>query len=313
MTRNNEDGKSPSKSFITGAVALAFLLIGYQTAVFIHRAATLKILSSSQDTVYVAVRPAGSDCPSTSSVSSAGVSAGSLVSRSGYVSGTEGDAVPGTDGNYRRKAEVKERFSEPRYENFRFNPNTASIGELRRLGFSLKQAEAIDNYRSKGGRFRRKSDFAKSYVVEDSVFRRLEPYIDIPLIDLNTADSTMFETLPGIGAYFASKMVEHRKKLGGYSYPEQLMDIYHFDREKYDALRDLVEIATPPKPFALWTLPLDSLKAHPYIRTYTAAKAIILFRENNPASALTVSNLAEAGILDSESASKLERCVLSHP
>ena len=53
MTRNNEDGKSPSKSFITGAVALAFLLIGYQTAVFIHRAATLKILSSSPDTVYV--------------------------------------------------------------------------------------------------------------------------------------------------------------------------------------------------------------------------------------------------------------------
>ena len=91
------------------------------------------------------------------------------------------------------------------------------------------------------------------------------------------------------------------------------MDIYHFDREKYDALKDLVEIVTPPRPFALWTLPLDSLKAHPYIRTYTAAKAIILFRENNPASALTVSNLAEAGIIDRESASKLERCVLVSP
>ena len=181
------------------------------------------------------------------------------------------------------------------------------------MGFSLRQAEAIDNYRSKGGRFRRKSDFAKSYVVEDSVFRRLEPYIDIPRIDLNKADSAQFETLPGIGAYFASRMVEYRKKLGGYSYPEQLMDIYHFDKEKYDALKDLVEIATPPRPFALWTLPLDSLKVHPYIRTYTAAKAIILFRENNPASALTVSNLAEAGIIDRESASKLERCVLVSP
>ena len=71
MTRNNEDGKSPSKSFITGAVALAFLLIGYQTAVFIHRAATLKILSSSPDTVYVAVRTAGNDGPSIASGSSA--------------------------------------------------------------------------------------------------------------------------------------------------------------------------------------------------------------------------------------------------
>lgn len=311
MTRNNEDGKSPSKSFITGAVALAFLLIGYQTAVFIHRAATLKILSSSPDTVYVAVRTAGNDGPSTTSGSSADSPSGSQVPPSGYRTGAIHSR--GTNGNYSRKEEVKERFSERQCENFRFDPNTATIDELRRLGFSLRQAEAIDNYRSRGGRFRRKSDFAKSYVVEDSVFRRLEPYIDIPRIDLNKADSAQFETLPGIGAYFASRMVEYRKKLGGYSYPEQLMDIYHFDREKYDSLKDLVEIATPPRPFALWTLPLDSLKAHPYIRTYTAAKAIILFRENNPASALTVSNLAEAGIIDRESASKLERCALVSP
>ena len=49
MTRNKEDGKSPSRSFITGAVALAFLIIGYQTAVFIHRAATLKIFGNKAD------------------------------------------------------------------------------------------------------------------------------------------------------------------------------------------------------------------------------------------------------------------------
>lgn len=303
MTRNKEDGKSPSRSFITGAVALAFLIIGYQTAVFIHRAATLKILSSVPDTVYVAVPASG---PGDAAAHDAGVDdpvqhAASLQKRQ-YASSAA-----------HRREEVRERFSERRCENFRFDPNTAGIDELRRLGFSLKQAEAIDNYRTKGGRFRRKSDFARSYAVEDSVFRRLEPYIDIPRIDLNSADSAQFETLPGIGAYFASRMVEYRKKLGGYSYPEQLMDIYHFDREKYDALEDLVEIATPPRPFALWTLPLDSLKAHPYIRTYTAAKAIILFRENNPASALTVSNLAEAGIIDRESASRLERCALVSP
>ena len=34
-----------SASFVTGAIALAFLIIGYQTALFVHRAATLKILS----------------------------------------------------------------------------------------------------------------------------------------------------------------------------------------------------------------------------------------------------------------------------
>ncbi|MGM9740930.1 MAG: ComEA family DNA-binding protein, partial [Candidatus Cryptobacteroides sp.] len=196
MTRNNEDGKSPSKSFIMGAVALAFLLIGYQTAVFIHRAATLRILADTPDTVYVAVPQV---LPVDSGQTSSGIpgaQASTHYAHSGGRSQTKSSlnaAGSGSTAGHRRE-EVRERFSGPRCENFRFDPNTATIDELRRLGFSLRQAEAIDNYRSKGGRFRRKSDFAKSYVVEDSVFRRLEPYIDIPLVDLNTADSAMFET-----------------------------------------------------------------------------------------------------------------------
>ena len=73
-------------------------------------------------------------------------------------------------------------------------------------------------YRNKGGKFRRKSDFARSFVVSDSIYKRLEPYIDIPLIDLNLADSAAFDSLPGIGGWFASKMLAYRKELGGYSY-----------------------------------------------------------------------------------------------
>ena len=51
-----------------------------------------------------------------------------------------------------------------------------------------------------------------------------------------------FETLPGIGGWFASRMVEYRSRLGGYSYKEQLMDIRNFDREKYEGLEDLVTV-----------------------------------------------------------------------
>ena len=199
-------------------------------------------------------------------------------------------------------------------ENFRFNPNTVSQDELERLGFSEKQARSIVSYRLKGGRFRRKADFAKSYVVADSVYRRLEPYIDIPLLDLNLADSAAFDALPGIGGYFASKMVEHRKRLGGsYSYKEQLMDIWKFDREKYDALSDLIVVDRAfVRPYPLWTLPEDSLRLHPYIGSY-AAHGIVLFRENNPVSAWSVDALARAGVLRPEDASRLSRCSISLP
>ncbi len=287
MKDNKSDGnKRPSTSFITGAIALAFLIIGYQTALFLHRAATLKIISgvSAPDTVFVSV----SSCD-------LGKDEKKVIKRS---AGKKPEQV----------SNVAASFAPKRCETFEFNPNTVSVDDLCRLGFTLKQAKSIDSYRRKGGRFRRKSDFAKSFVVADSVYKRLESSINIPLLDLNTADSAAFDDLPGIGGYFASKMVAYRTRLGGYSFKEQLMEIYHFDEEKYMNLRDLVEVRTPAQPFALWTLPADSLRMHPYVGNMQRAKAIILYRENNPRTALTIDGLVRAGIIDKETGSKLSRC-----
>ena len=55
---NNEKRGKLSASFIMGAVALAFLAIGYQTALFVHRATQLHILAAKEapDTVYIIER-----------------------------------------------------------------------------------------------------------------------------------------------------------------------------------------------------------------------------------------------------------------
>ena len=91
------------------------------------------------------------------------------------------------------------------------------------------------------------------------------------------------------------------------------MDIYRFDREKFDGLSDLVAVgAGNVRPYPLWTLPADSLKKHPYIGSY-AARGIVLYRENNPKSAWTVEALARAGVLKPEMADKLGRCVIAEP
>ena len=125
------------------------------------------------------------------------------------------------------------------------------------------------------------------------------------------ADSAAFDALPGIGGWFASKMVEYRKSLGGYSYKEQLMDIWKFDYDKYAALEDLVTVnPSTASPYPLWTLPADSLRKHPYIRNYETARAIVMFRESTPCENWTVSALIDAGILHSDSAAKLSRCLI---
>ena len=92
------------------------------------------------------------------------------------------------------------------------------------------------------------------------------------------------------------------------------MDIYRFDQEKYAALADLV-IVRPEnvKPYPLWTLPADELIKHPYISNMETAKAIVLFRENNPKAMCTIKGLTEAGVLSYESSSRLERCVIALP
>ena len=143
---------------------------------------------------------------------------------------------------------------------------------------------------------------------------RIELSQELPLVDLNLADSADFDALPGIGGYFASGMVEYRRKLGGsYSYKEQLMDIRKFDRERYDALSDLITVdSAHVRPYPMWTLPEDSLRLHPYIGSY-AAHGIVLFRENNPSSAWSVDALARAGVLRPEDASRLSRCRIALP
>lgn len=68
----------------------------------------------------------------------------------------------------------------PAAQLFSFDPNTVTLDSLTMLGFSPKQAQTIIRYREKGGRFRRKEDFAKIYTVSPEMYERLAAYITIP-------------------------------------------------------------------------------------------------------------------------------------
>jgi len=286
-------------SFVTGAIALVFLILGYQVALFVHKAALTRIEANRDhpDTVYVIEhRSFVADAPQ-----------------------DEGPVILSEAKNLRSETVRKnaphspqvERLREQtrQVESFPFNPNTVSVEDLKRLGFSEKQAQSIDHFRKKGGRFNRPIDFSKSFVVADSVYKRLEPYIEIPKLDLNRADSTALLALPGIGPFFAGKIAAYREQLGGYSYPEQLMEIWRFDSEKYDGLKDLI-ICSEPEPYPLWTLPEAHLARHPYI-SKAEAHGIVLYREHNPPEACTLEGLKRAGVLSEEHAGRLSRCSIA--
>ena len=91
---------------------------------------------------------------------------------------------------------------------------------------------------------------------------------------LNTADTTALKTIPGIGPYFARKVIEYGERLGGYVSVDQLDEIESFPLEAKDYL--IVQNPSPRK-LNINRLSLNDLKRHPYINFYRA-RAITDYR-----------------------------------
>lgn len=237
--------KKLSESAASGMVALVFLILGFQLALFVTK---------------VVQRPAKVEAVASEAGSS------DTVVVEGGAPGTEvkmsARSVSGRPGRSKLSAPAQSR----RIESFRFDPNTVSENDLVRLGLSPKQAESILNYRSKGGRFRKKEDFAKMYVVSDSLYARLEPYIDIPKLELNSADSAALVRLKGIGPFYARKILSYRERLGGFCDISQMMEVEGLDSARFSGFCDAISVDTARiVKLDIWRDSTALLARHPYI------------------------------------------------
>ncbi len=99
--------------------------------------------------------------------------------------------------------------AKPAPQRFRFNPNTITLDSLQLLGFTQRQAQTILNYRSKGGKFRRREDFARMYTVDSAMYASLEGYIFIPDKDSVAGKNSPVRKkgAPGTGNASAGEMV----------------------------------------------------------------------------------------------------------
>lgn len=95
------------------------------------------------------------------------------------------------------------------------------------------------------------------------------------LLDLNTADSTLLVSLPGIGPYYASRILRYREQLGGYVRINQILEIEGVPDSlmKWFFLADSV----PFRKIQVNTESVSSLRKHPYLDFYQA-RAIVEFR-----------------------------------
>lgn len=195
-----------------------------------------------------------------------------------------------------------------KYELFSFDPNTLSADGWRKLGIRDKTIRTIQNYLSKGGRFRKQDDVKKIYGLAPGEYDRIAPYINVKgnslperkssfqadenktvrtitprysTIDINTADTTAFISLPGIGSKLSTRIVTFREKLGGFYSVDQLAETYGLPDSTFQKIRQYLKLENATiKKININTATVDELKAHPYIK-YSLANPIVAFRNEH--------------------------------
>ncbi|MBU9937559.1 MAG: helix-hairpin-helix domain-containing protein [Ferruginibacter sp.] len=228
------------------------------------------------------------------------------------------------DKNYYRRGSAGELFY--------FDPNTLPVEGWKKLGIREKTANTIRNYISKGGRFNKPEDIGKIWGLPPDEVNRLLPYVRIEqkntdrfipaenkiyarlpektsytrnAVDINTADTSEFIALPGIGSKLAGRIVAFRDKLGGFYKVEQVAETYALPDSAFQKIKGKLVISNSTvKQLNINTATMEELKLHPYIR-YNIANAIVQYR-NQHGSFTAVSDLKNILIITAGVYDKME-------
>ncbi len=195
---------------------------------------------------------------------------------------------------------------------FYFDPNTISVAQWQKLGVKEKTAIGIQNYLAKGGRFRKADDIKKIWGIPPYLQEKLLPFVAIDealmarqnsyanqpqpnyperkpyepkkilSININSADSAAFESLPGIGPGYAGRITRFRNRLGGFVSIDQIAETYGLPDSVFQKVKPFLIAADAGsiKKININTASYEELSAHPYIR-WQLAKPIIAYRSQH--------------------------------
>lgn len=149
-----------------------------------------------------------------------------------------------------------EAVNELRVALFPFNPNTIDAEGWRRLGLDDKLVQRILNYRNKGGRFYKPEDIRKIWGLPPDMATKLIPFIALPVketktaaapkqvtaIDINTAEIKDWESLPGIGATLAARIIRYRNQSGGFARVDELVNVYGLTDSTFRVIKPWLQI-----------------------------------------------------------------------
>lgn len=221
-----------------------------------------------------------------------------------------------------------------------FDPNVASVDQLETLGIPAFLAKRIENFRSKGGKFRKKNDLLNIYDFPSELFHKLEKHIVItaqptfeknitgikkhigndkapystsskplkPVItafDMNTADTTELVKLRGIGSKLSLRILKFRDALGGFHSADQYEEIFGLDSVALAELHRYGKVSSAVKKINLNSVSAEDLGKHSYFKNKKVTAIIINYR-NQHGPFRSVEDLRKVRVVDEAMIKKIE-------
>ena len=164
------------------------------------------------------------------------------------------------------------------------DPRLSSIPRAKALGDSVSDSLSVG------------SDSSASAVAKPTYPKKLS---GDETIDVNLADSVLLCRVPGIGPYFSRKVLQYRRRLGGYTSTDQLLEIEDFPADAL-AWVEVTDTSVLEK-LQINSFSTRKLMKHPYMGYYRASEIADYRRVHGPIRSMEVlkslPHFSEADIL----------------
>jgi len=150
-----------------------------------------------------------------------------------------------------------------------FNPNYITDFKGYQLGMSINEIDRLLYFRAQGNFVNSKEDFQKITLVNDSLLNSMSPYFKFPewvkskinysikdksieksksfeKQDINSVTAEDLTVVNGVGEKLSKRIINYREKLNGFTYNNQLYEVWNLKKEVVDKVLVNFQVLTAP-------------------------------------------------------------------
>ena len=214
------------------------------------------------------------------------------------------------------------------YKVYPFNPNYITDFKGYQLGMRVDEIDRLLKFRTSGKFVNTAAEFQKVTKVSDSLLKQISPYFkfpewvsrsnkankainkkdkNIPVRELNTVTENDLREINGVGEKLAKRIIAYRKLIGGFSFDDQLYEVYYLNNDVADKILNNFKVLKKPiiNRININDASFKEVLHLPYI-DYSLTKKIFNYRDE----VKELKNMEELKKIDSFPLDKFDRIAL---